>query len=89
MSDKPSFSVSDLARRWSCKPDHVRSLIRSGRLVAIDVSLTEGSQRPTYRIMLEEVLSFEAVRSTRPTPKPPKRRKRSPDVIRFSERMKE
>ena len=87
MSDRPSFSITELARRWSCKPDHVRSLIRSGRLVALDVSLAEGSRRPTYRIMLE-VLRFEAARSTRPTPKPSKRRKRSPDIIRFSERMR-
>jgi len=89
MSDKPSYSVSDLSRRWSCRPDHVRNLIAAGKLEAINLSISESSKRPTYKILLEEVLRFESARSTKPLPKPPRRRKRKdPNVIPYSDRMR-
>jgi excisionase family DNA binding protein len=70
------LTVREVAERLAVSEDHVRALITSGRIRAIDVS---AGKRPWYRIEEPELDAFiEAKRTnTLPTPfrKPPRARR--------------
>jgi hypothetical protein len=69
------FSVKDLARRWLVGEDKIRTWLKRGELVGVNVALTMCG-RPMWRIPAEEVQRFEQRRSSTPSPKPAKRRQR-------------
>lgn len=69
------------ACRLGIKPDKVLAWIRSGELRAINVA-TNAHGRPRWRIPAEAILAFESARTSRPTAKSPRQRKRT-DVINF------
>jgi hypothetical protein len=71
-----------LARRWGCSPERILSLIRAGALQAFNLS--QGKQRPRYRITPEAVLAFEMRRAAQMTP-PVSRRRAKPteQIIEF------
>jgi hypothetical protein len=73
------FTVADLCRRWKIGGDKIRSFLRRGELVAVNVA-TNLSGRPQWRITPESVERFEQRRSSAPPPKPVRRRKRTPGI---------
>jgi hypothetical protein len=73
------FSVADLCRRWKVGADKIHGFLRRGELVGINVASTL-SGRPQWRITPEEVARFERRRSSEPTPKPPRRPRRPPEM---------
>jgi hypothetical protein len=71
-----SYSVRQLARRWSVNPDKIRGWLRRGELQGVNVAGTLAG-RPQWRITAEAVARFEACRSSTPPPKPARRKKRT------------
>ena len=71
-----------LCERWQCSHSHVRNLIRSGELVAINIG-TKGRSR--YIVSAEALEAFETRRTVAPPAPAPKRRAkvRRSDVIEF------
>ena len=63
-----------VARRLGVKPERVIRWIKRGELKAINVS--DGKQRPRYRISAEALAEFERRRAVVPPPEPAKRRRR-------------
>ena len=74
------FTVADLARRWRVGADKVRTFLRRGELVGVNVA-ADLSGRPQWRITAESVERFERRRTSVPAPKAP-RRKRT-EIIDF------
>ena len=77
------FTVAELRDRWKCSGDYVRSLIANRMLRALPVP--PGTKRPTYRVLIDSVLQFEAGERE---PEKPKRRRRKrqpsrPDFVEF------
>jgi len=68
------FSVADLCRRWKVGADKIRTFLRRGELVGVNVAANL-SARPQWRITRESVDLFERRRSSAPPPKPPRRRR--------------
>jgi hypothetical protein len=66
-----TLSVSQLAKRWQIRREHVKQQITSGVLTAFD--LTPAGPRRTYRVTLANVAKFEASLAVRPTKKPSRR----------------
>jgi excisionase family DNA binding protein len=58
-----------LAKRWGVSADKILSLIRSGELRAIDVSL--GKKRARYLIDERDIEEFEQRRESRPVRQEP------------------
>ena len=83
-SETPGSNGSDLltpdeaARRLKVSPEHVRALIRSGRLAAINVGT--GPKRPLYRIPLCALRDFLSNRRQPAQTTRPPRFKRLPPV---------
>src|SRR5215213_2439813 len=73
------YSVADLCTRWKIGADKVNGFIRRGELVAVNVA-TNTTARPQWRITPEEVARFEAKRTSAPTPKVPRRRRKTGPV---------
>lgn len=69
------YSVTDLSRRWRVSGDKIRSFIRKGELVAVNMAANL-SARPQWRITPESVEQFEKKRSSNPPPSAPRRRSR-------------
>jgi hypothetical protein len=78
------FTVAGLCRRWKVGPDKIRGFLRRGELVGVNVAANL-SGRPLWRISVEEVERFEQRRSSAPTPKPQRRRKRSYAIDYYSD----
>lgn len=76
------MTVTDLMRRWKCSHSHVLNLIRTGALVAIDIST---GKRSRYVVTSEALEDFEQRRTVTPPAPTPKRRPkvRRGDVIEF------
>jgi transposase len=72
-----SLTPAQLALRYGVSADKVRNWIANGELHAIDVSTRVGG-RPQWAIPPEALEQFERTRSTRPAPRPVRRRKRAP-----------
>jgi hypothetical protein len=75
------FSVADLCRRWKVGAEKVHGFRRSGELVGVNLA-TSMSARPMWRFTAETVRAFEQRRSSAPTPKA-KRRRRRPEFVDF------
>jgi hypothetical protein len=75
-SDRQGYSVADLCRRWKIGPDKIHGFLRRGELVGVNVA-TNLSGRPQWRITPESVELFERRRTSVPTPKPPRHKKRT------------
>ncbi len=75
------YTVADLCRRWKVGADKIRTFLRRGELVGVNVA-TNLSGRPQWRIIRESVEQFEKRRTSAPPPKPP-RRKRQPQLIDY------
>ena len=78
IDDAPMFTVATAATRLSVAIPAVLSLIASGKLMAINVSL--GSKRPRWRIERAELERFLAARQSGDDVRPVRRR-RSPGRI--------
>lgn len=59
-----AMSVSQIAERYAVKADTVLAWIRSGSLIAIDVSTAR--KLPRWRITAESLARFEESRSSQP-----------------------
>ena len=77
---KATFTIAEIAERWSCSPSTVLEHVRSGRLRAINVS--SSARRQCYRVPKASLEAFERDRSTdRPAePKPTTTPRRVPKL---------
>jgi excisionase family DNA binding protein len=86
MKDESSkLTVRQAAGRLAVSPDKIRAWIRSGELVALDVSRKVGG-RPRFRIDAAALLAFEERRRVRPQSRVSRRlraRSTPKDVIQF------
>jgi hypothetical protein len=73
------YSVADLCRRWRVGADKIRTFLRRGELVGVNMA-TNLSGKPQWRITAESVERFEQRRSSAPPPKPLRRRHREVQV---------
>lgn len=71
------LAVARLTERWGVSADHVRDLISSGQLPAIDVSLNPGRGKARWRIPLAAVEEFEKQRTSKPSAPKQRRRRKS------------
>ncbi len=71
----------NIAEELGMKVDSVRTLIKSGAIEAVDVSLTDGG-KPRFRISSEAFEAFKLRRQVRPPVNPVKRRRRQADPKR-------
>jgi hypothetical protein len=76
------YSVADLCRRWKVGADKIRSFLRRGELVGINVASTLAG-KPQWRITAESVAQFERRRTSVPPPKLPARRRRRAEIDYF------
>ena len=76
------FTVAELCARWKQSGDYVRSLIHSGTLRTLPI--LPGTRRPTYRILIDAVVAFEAGGQEHEKPKR-RRRKRKQEREDFVE----
>jgi hypothetical protein len=68
------FRVADLCRRWKVGPDKIRGFLRRGELIGVNLA-SNLSGKPQWRITPESVEEFEERRSSKPLPKPIRRRR--------------
>ena len=68
--------MADLCRRWRVGPDKVRAFLRRRELVAVNVAMNLCG-KPQWRVTAESVEQFEQRRTSAPSPKPARRRKRT------------
>jgi len=73
------YTVADLCRRWRCGAEKVYGFLRRAELVAVTIA-TNLCGRPQWRVTAAEVEKFERRRSSTPTPKPPRRRKKTVEI---------
>lgn len=75
------LSTREVANRLSVTTDQVIALIRSGRLVAVNVGI---GRKPRWRILEDDLHTFLAAASVRPPVRVTRSRKvKQPDVIEF------
>jgi hypothetical protein len=75
------YTVRDLAKRWRVGVAKVLGFLRRGELVGINLAGNLAA-KPQWRITPEAVAAFEKRRTSAPTPKARKQRRR-PEVIDF------
>jgi excisionase family DNA binding protein len=73
------LTVADLAKRLRVSQDKIRAWITRGELVAVNTAAALCG-RPRWVIAPEALAEFERRRAGAPTPKTPRRRKRTNDV---------
>ena len=75
-TSQPEFnSVTDIGHRLGVTTDTVLAYIKSGELVAVDVSRGRG-ERPRWRISESDLLGFlQRRRTASPAPKPERRKR--------------
>jgi hypothetical protein len=76
------YTVADLERRWRIGGEKIRSFLRKGELIGVNVA-TNLSGRPQWRITADSVELFERRRSSAPPPKPARIRKNRRDLIDY------
>jgi hypothetical protein len=76
LSSAAGYSVADLCRRWKVGPDKVRSFLRRGELIAVNLAASL-SGKPLWRITRESVKTFEQRRTSAPPPRPARRKKKA------------
>jgi hypothetical protein len=72
----PGLTVRDVARRYRVGEDKVRAWIARGELVAINTASVLCG-RPRWVISPEALAAFEQARRGGPTPKAPRRKRRT------------
>lgn len=78
-----AFTPNDLARRYGVNVRKILAWINSGQLRAINLA-ADGSSKPRWRIMGNNLQAFEDCRAAVPSSKPGRTRKKKPaDVIEF------
>lgn len=77
-----AYSVADVARRFDVGAATVLAWIRSGELLAVNVSRSARSKKPRFRVSEAALLAFEAARMPTP-PAPHTRRQRASNVVEF------
>lgn len=70
-----TFTPPQLAARWKCKPETVRTLIETGVLRGFSLS-PPGTRRPRWRIGLDVVIAYESGERQRPQQAPKNRKGR-------------
>jgi hypothetical protein len=71
-----------LAKAWGLKAETILRWIRSGELVAFNVSAP--GRRPRWKITEQAIEDFIAKRSAKPpTPKAGRRKKRDPNFVEY------
>ena len=81
--NKQSYTLREIADRWSCCHSSVLSLVKTGQLTAIDIS-TNPSGRSRFIVRADDLDDIESRRTVSPPVTPPKRVKvKRPDVIQF------
>ncbi len=81
MTDDALRSVKQVAERLGVGQHSILSLIKSGDLVASDVSLTPGG-RPRWRITPDDLEGF-LLRRTHRKPTPRKRRRKPQNIVQY------
>jgi excisionase family DNA binding protein len=79
-----TFTIPEVCERYGVTAKIVRSWVRSGELRALNVSRSQTSRKPRWRITQSALDAFEALRT--PTPAPPRvagRRKQQTGVVEF------
>lgn len=76
MSERTTFTPSEIAQRFGVGRKKIMDWIRSGELIAIDLSTNPGISRPRYGIPLESIEAFEKRRAVGPSPMRRRNRKR-------------
>ena len=71
-----SYTVADLAHRWRVGEDKVRTFLRRGELIGVNVA-TDRAGKPRWRITAESVRAFEERRSSAPPPRRGRRQRRA------------
>ena len=74
-SQKPSYTLAQVAERWGISLSSVLMLVYSGDLPAIDVA-TKPAKRSRYIVLAEDLAEFELKRRSPPPEPKPERRKR-------------
>ena len=72
------MTLQQVAEQYAVPVSRVRTWIRSGELLAVNVSRKAGSAKPQYRVTPDDLADFERARSTRPAAKAKRRKKRMP-----------
>ncbi len=75
------FTPPEIARRLRVSPAKVLTWVHSGALRAMNLAADPGGSRPRYRILMQDLLTFEASRAV--TPKVRGRRRRQGNAIDF------
>jgi excisionase family DNA binding protein len=70
------YTVADVAKLLRISPDKVRTLIKTGRLGAVNTS-TCRSRKPRYVVLPHHLEEFERRHAAAPQHKQPRRRKRT------------
>jgi len=52
------LTISELAKRWNVSANHVRRMIKSGAINAVQISLP-GARRKTWRFRMADVEAWE------------------------------
>jgi hypothetical protein len=77
------YTVAELALRWRCSPDRIRSFIKRGELAALNTAVRRCG-RPRYVVTPEALAEFESGRFAATTDPPkPKRQKKPKDFIDY------
>ncbi len=77
MTDERVLTPPEIASRWRVNPDKVLQLIKSGQLRAMNLALNVNGKKSRYKILESELERFEDSRSTKPTSKATRRRRRT------------
>jgi len=74
------LTIDELAKAWRVTPDHVRGLVRSGQLPAVNIARSPGAKRAQWRITPEGLQQFKAARQAVAPAESNGKRKRSRTV---------
>ncbi len=73
---KTKLTPPEVAKQWGVSPEKVIGWIRAGELRAFNAATRHGG-RPRYLIDTADLLAFEQISGTQPTPQTPRRRRRA------------
>ena len=76
------LTIEELAKRWNVSANHVRRMIKSGAISAVQISLPT-ARRKTWRFRLNDVIAWEESRLEHPKPAPARRRRASAGIKEY------
>ncbi|MHB8902146.1 MAG: helix-turn-helix domain-containing protein [Thermoguttaceae bacterium] len=82
MTDQPFYSVKQVSELLQIRTHGVLTLIRSGELRAIDVSLAQGG-KPRWRILPDDIDAFVSKRTFQPRVVRKRRRKPTSELKKY------